>query len=111
MIHAKSCTSTFGLEDVSSQHTTVKVQRSEVTPVLGQTDMLEGKQVWTTQIKIMAVVEHLLQATVEIQLSEPGEIHVLVQQEDCHSAEVCYGLDRGMGCAQEPLLRLSRRCS
>ena len=43
-------------------------QRSEITPVLGQTNILEGKQVWTTQIKIMAIVEHLLQATLEIQL-------------------------------------------
>ena len=43
-------------------------QGSEITPVLGQTNILEGKQVWTTQIKIMAIVEHLLQATVEIQL-------------------------------------------
>lgn len=60
--------STFGLEDISSQHTTVTAQRPEITPVLGQTDMLEKNQVWTTQITIMAIAEHLLQATVEIQL-------------------------------------------
>lgn len=39
MTHAKSYTSTFGLEDISSQHTTVMAQRSETTPVLGQTNM------------------------------------------------------------------------
>lgn len=60
--------STFGLEDISSQHTMVMAERSEITPALGQTDMLEEKQVWTTQIKIMAIAEHLLQATMEIQL-------------------------------------------
>lgn len=68
MIHAKSFMSTFGLEDINSQHTTVMAQRSELAPVLGQIDMLEGKQVWTTQIKIMAIAEHLLQTTVKIQL-------------------------------------------
>lgn len=68
MIHAKSCMSTFGLEDISSQHTMVMAQRSEITPALGQTDMMEEKQVWTIQIKIMSIAEHLLQATMEIQL-------------------------------------------
>lgn len=46
----------------------VMAQRSEITPALGQTDMMEEKQVWTIQIKIMSIAEHLLQATMEIQL-------------------------------------------
>lgn len=89
MIHAKSFMSSFGLEDISSQHTMVVAQRSEFTPVLGQIDMLVGKQVWTTQIKIMAIAEHLLQATVKIQLflnlARPMFLHknkIAIQQKD-----------------------------
>lgn len=85
MIHAKSFMSTFGLEDINSQHTTVMAQRYELTPVLGQIDMLEGKQVWNTQIKIMAKIMAIAERAPTADnsenpaLSEPGKIHVLAQ--------------------------------
>lgn len=34
MIHAKGCASSFGFEDISSQHATVMAQTSEITSIL-----------------------------------------------------------------------------
>lgn len=70
MIHAKSCTRTFGLENSSNQHTAAMAQRCEFSTVTGgkKNYMVQEKRVCTVQIKAIVITKYLLQVTTEIHL-------------------------------------------